>query len=1708
MGPDKKSSSKPQSWRTKSQAKMSDGADYIPEQSLLNNDSSPSKSWRSSDFQRTILERVLLWTSRLFITSATIGVLVFLVQLLLTLHRPIPIVTAFATNYQAPFGPLPLVEEDKKLLLDLNSPGNGFFAPMAATVSDISSAFGELTTGTDFMPYITRTLKEARPGGPDRNTVLVYITAIAAIDKTGKPFLVPPLKSAQPLALSDADFISVERLLAGIRAAVQPNINVVTVLDCGKDEQSWPSGLAGTGFPAAVETIVDQGNHDRLWVMLPYSAGQRILTSEYLGGSSFTTHFARGLQGVADAKPYGNSDGQVSLLELSQYLQNKVDHFATTVFGSRQTPKLLGTSSPGLKTSIKSDSVMLSWSKGPRGTLNIKSLSIPDISWLTQRWNAVDEIRKLRKNTRPVLWGTYQNLLLRSERLRHYGIATSKIQGVNDAFAEQLESRLQRPITSLEYVLLDQELAQLTESPESDQRAELEAIDKLLEDSKQSVATTTGDINVWQDRLKQAWQLLLLRMDSGKDISRPYLRRWLDYVGPSPDNDSFSSAQLHFIRMLLEWSQNDAWSRSPSLFPKLIQCVADSRNIAIGRSRRLHSSLADQRNFKQAMDMLRRAIDLTFVGDSDSMRDAVDLAAQVHNDFKVLKSELTRRWQVLKTLDQLNSELPYLLDWWTREAQIQADQQKTSTLQPIFIEELLTSCRRYYRSFRSLAMLASPAERDSQKQFTFIEKYQQAADKNFKKLLNSYLDHCRNLAAAAPDSPQTLGAIRRALLTPLIPAGTRIQLLMRSNQLEQQLIEEYAKNFARVTKPIKQSTESNFEQGSVRVDGSFSFPVTAQFLDDVPQQNRLPSSTEEFAAYVGLQSSVLRKVSRNFDEDFSKIKTQVNRAAQQNSDNSKTLLAILEGASVDNRRHALLVCDQLKFITGKEHDPEITYFANLTYRRLIRLSELTLDDFWNAIAPGSEPFCLVKSRRLLSIATIVTDKYGAKRDDLLEQEFEERLSDAEVSIEEFSRIELSPRRITLAPLSSDLPASLSIKLEPSSPGIPGGVATVWLAPGAESEPLPTLIKDSSSKPITQLPVCLYDNTKPESWKIDAAISRRLEENEVPALDFVVWYRGHKMVQGVPVVSATASRMTQWHTQSSDLSKITVHGDASQTQAVAIIFDCSGSMGRRMMDGRTRLDAGRAAVQQVLDNLVSAGDWDVSLWLYGHRTQWSRDEKGNYSSSLTDLGQKAKDTAKKNDQPFNLVPGDDVEQVLPMQPLTQGVALEIDSILSPISPGGETPLYRAISEAIGTDFDGSHSAIPGHVLVVTDGANDQSGGQFTTAPGVTRQLAQKNLRRSIPLRIDIIGFALESNGMERAMRMAEVRDVAHNSGGKFYEATDPAALLKSLRDSFRLLQWRVSGPNAVNKTLHLEETCTLPRSIPRSIVNYDAFLETGPRPPSRRFAAENNTSLDLYVTNGGRSIEFRRYDGGTEQGLRDSKSGLVDPIDSRRKSFFGVHLASRTMNDVRIPISIQNDEANSYSQRPTSIWVEVQPLKQDKPIGIPYTFYDMTLQKNRSVPVFDLIAPQWPPLATKALVKAWFRFDQVNPDLLILVNDLSEEVEKEFSFPGLPGSKILVTRKKPQSKNIIEVSVVEEHPAEQSSHLPLLKAVVSGASLSASHMVEPDICRIRHTFLIQATNGRISDNVRLEFTDQQRLIAGATSTISDGGMPLVIPIPAQ
>ena len=184
------------------------------------------------------------------------------------------------------------------------------------------------------------------------------------------------------------------------------------------------------------------------------------------------------------------------------------------------------------------------------------------------------------------------------------------------------------------------------------------------------------------------------------------------------------------------------------------------------------------------------------------------------------------------------------------------------------------------------------------------------------------------------------------------------------------------------------------------------------------------------------------------------------------------------------------------------------------------------------------------------------------------------------------------------------------------------------------------------------------------------------------------------------------------------------------------------------------------------------------------------------------------------------------------------------------------------------------------------------------------------------------------------------------------------------------------------------------------------------------------------------------------------------------------------------------------------------MKQNKPTGTPYVFYDMELQKNRPVPVFNLNATQWPRLATKAAIKGWFRFDQIYPDLSVPITRLPEASVTKYSFPGLPECDIYITRNKPKSDGTIEISVIEQHPVDQFSHLPILKACMSTNCLSANHRVEPDIGKVCHTFIIKTNNKRISENVCIEFTDKQRLITGATNTISQDGTPLIIPVPTQ
>ena len=121
-------------------------------------------------------------------------------------------------------------------------------------------------------------------------------------------------------------------------------VNIILVLDCCHESISWPFGIGTPAFPEAVREAVATGKHKKLWVLLPASTGQQSLASPWQGGSGFAIHFARGMRGAADKSPFGDSNGDVSLDELTRYLETQVDQWAFSVFGMRQTPVLFPSS--------------------------------------------------------------------------------------------------------------------------------------------------------------------------------------------------------------------------------------------------------------------------------------------------------------------------------------------------------------------------------------------------------------------------------------------------------------------------------------------------------------------------------------------------------------------------------------------------------------------------------------------------------------------------------------------------------------------------------------------------------------------------------------------------------------------------------------------------------------------------------------------------------------------------------------------------------------------------------------------------------------------------------------------------------------------------------------------------------------------------------------------------------------------------------------------------------------------------------------------------------------------------------------------------------------------------------------------------------------------------------------------------------------------
>lgn len=1659
---------------------------------------------------------------RIVLTTAALALIVLLVRMLLTVRRQVPIVMGFVTNYRSPLAPIALADEDRSLLASLGTPGKRFFEPGSAVIFDTSPALAS-ATADEMLATLTSTLRRTKPGGPDGNMAIVHLTAIGTLDDKGRPCVIPPGTSADPAGLEEDSYLRVDRLLAGLRDAQPDRVGILVVLDACRPSTDWPLGVDDGAFPPAVEALMAVSNLKRVWVMVPASTGQNSYSSATQGASGAVLEFVRGMRGAADAKPWGDADGRVELQELSAYLAFRVDLWARAMFGERQTPFLSATPSD------RNADVALAWTSSRTPPVALRGdVDVYEDAWLADRWRAAERLRPAAIRERPLLWASYLHMVLRSEKLRTAGAAYRDEQIEVDAAVERMEAELSLAVISSAYLMPGIRLANrrtttlAAEEHDIDTRRWLAAVERFIaldqpRDETAQPPAVAENVEAWMIRAEAAWLWLVEKCERNADIDKAAVVRWLQCVGTRPEGAAFNPGQIHLLRMLVRWADPADWQRQPEAFRDFIRMVSKSRQSVYAQDVRADRIIEANELASRGNARMREALDLAFVGGPANMAEASRLTRASIEAFDQRMAISRQRVQSLELLDVVRAELPYLAAWWVEESRHSVRQPSDTDsgslrMKPADIAALLLAVEQLELAVDAASGSTSNAAAAPPLPTGNIDELRGRCEALFTTMKSIYMERCADLANQAPESPRTHGAIRRALEVPLAHGELRMRLLRRADTLARHHAAVMNRSPSQSDDPLPPVDQAAAVAGWVPWRNMLVNPVLPIISANPVGAITLPTSAADIAANVGRQVTAVRSAARSLPSVIAGFDRQLAALEIGSRDSDARVLELLARGSGVSRRLAAVAGQRPRISDGTT--PTQRSLAAAWHKRLMQHAETTLEDFWGGVEPDEPVFCFHKARVLIESAAEIVRSNGVVFGDRDRDRLTAKVDALAAQWSGFADLEMTPKRLIL-PSASGIGAPRSTVSLAAHPGVPFGLAALWLSESVDGRPLDFLRANAlggSSATASQVSasrVGVRVATPPQetSWQLDPAATRSIELNRTAVLDLTAWYRGHRMVIGLPVAAAAASRTTEWEAPAQLATRVTVRGDLPQAQSVAIVFDCSGSMGQRLADGRTRLDAGRAAVAELLAGMAKSGRWDVSLWLYGHRTRWSRDKDGKYVAGLTPAGTAAKAGAGHAGQPFNVVPGDDVEQVLPMQALTPALVERMGMILSPLEPGGETPLYLAISEALATDFDGGRTDLPGHVLVVTDGVNDQTGGRYVTASAVEDQLARKNGRRRMPLRIDVVGFGYAANATDRASRMDDVRNLATGSGGRFYEAANAEALARSLRESMRVIEWRVRGQNAPRESVGLGASLTLPPAPAGRPQGYEAVLESGANPPRRGFETEGGEALELSVA-GGRSLEFRRYDGGTEQGLRDSRTNLFAPSDPQRLFFVGAHLASRFGGSVRFPLSIQNANAVEFSPRPVETWVEVAPRSSAGAIGAPFVFYDLSFQPNRPVPVLDLVAAHWPRSADRAEIRGWFRFTKTPPDVAVALADLPPGVERRLELTGLPGSEVRVSLAPTAVADRLQLSVLESHPATLADKLPCLRVCVTPACLRAVHVVEPETGRVRHEFSVRVEGGRMPQDVQLLITDKQRVLNGAVSVTASGAPPLAVPVPAD
>lgn len=1652
-----------------------------------------TSAWRErrrDDAQRAVFYHRLRLTSLGLLAVVLTGCFVYW---LLWSGKQTPLILLTVTHYAGALPPNGYAAEDREWLTGSHGP---------AEIKPLPDDRRGKLSRNDCLTLLDQTLQRARAGGPQREVVLIYLSAHGMVDGQDRPCLLfsdaDPLDSTTWLPVSQL----LERLQTAQAVPQAARRKLVMFLDASRLDEAWELGRLANTFAEALAQAVTEARVPRLYVLNSTAAGQRGWTAPELGGTAFGVHLARGLSGAA-----AGDDNQITLRELDDYLRREVARWTINHRDAVQAPWLIPALAPDEDFAVAFAAKRPLEATAPEALAARRQDLQQRLKDAHELWVQAGRLRGVRHLVRaePLGAATLDQQLLRLEQLAWAGTAYHAEFAAAQGEIRRLLDELGRPDLPPGLPAFSLPLAfQLESVPET--AAERERLWKTWQaagsrprpkegDAKPSpppsYLTAADVVANWLARQNQAGreQLAdLLQFVDSTGGRRPPAATGRDTRGTSllPD-----VVEVQFLRMLercLDWSGAGADQPLAAHLPRAVQARQLAEQAAAPADERAYYWV--QPLIDAADQQRRQAEDQLFLGDPAALAKADKawealLAAESPTGYPAALRRAEEVSRALALRDEVWAELPMLAAWRVRQLRDAPAREAdlpdrgadstggpTSAVRPATGADVLDGVAQLVRGNEELGTALDQALVEGAAQLP-AEAVRNVATR-WSELKQQYLTQARDLAQAAGRDKPTLRRIGEALHVPLLAADERRQLtekyvdiLFREGGLTPAVSPTGAERGPEDA-AVKRASEALRRE--LQALGRPEPHPALRLLD--PTRQPLPDEPRGAdAGHAAVERTWLARQGEEIRQHLRDLRVSLSQKRPPADADAAPAQARLTLSQADRRVRAAATLLATAGWRRTESEPAGQLHRLDRHFQILWHARRLLDDCWGPVPTrAAGAYFAQTAARYLEAAKLLGETTNAIR--YSREDLRERLTRRAQAV---AAIRLQPTPVTTLGEEPAVDQQVDIQWPAD---LPVGTAAVYLQPA-----------DAPEEPGPLVPVQTVQQSgtlRRQACAVPAEPQPAVLKHQIPldvlaplsgeAMFATVLYRGHLIRQPFPVRRPERVTLVEVVPQPAPNARVTVRGDGQRRGHILFVFDCSGSMSRRSRSlteagiEQPRIEHARQALRHVLDQLVQKGRWEVGLRAYGHRAKFNAD------------GTPAADNQ-------GIDPDLDVELLVPAQPLDATHVRRLKDRLDELQPRGQTPLYYALLTVLqGDDFRHAKPEEPVYVIVITDGVNQQVHRQ--TAPDEV-EAARRRLAKQRDVQIHVIGFQMEPKP-EELPELEKLKTLLRQAGGTYYDAADTTALTQALLEALRQVEYSVAKRGTEPRVTERKELGQPWEVAPVDpLAAYVVQLHGIERPPATEVRLEGGEALELMFEKAGRQLVFPYYDPRSYD-PQDDKRGeeeVADPVTGDTYSVRAL-LPQRKNKDVLFFVAVQHKDAERerpwtrrFTARPKHVWAEIRPVVEGS--ALVYRFTDPDFVLARPVPVLQFLARDWPREASRAEIRLWFQEDagRVQPDERQAV---PPGATAKLETAALPGTAFEI-RTQSLAGNAYRVVVTQRDPSDERFGTARVQVQAAQPLARVAHRFFAGVHVVRHEFdFPQQTAATV------EVTARDKLIAAAVA----------------